>query len=127
VNDHADVLRYELRGLPDALAALDALVAERDEAQRHREINLNEAVMWKKGFDESEADAERLTRCLEREQNMGSAGLVREARLREALAQARDLLVTVIDEEHVAEDRPLGVVINEFLARVAGGAGGEVS
>ena len=28
MTDHADIVRYELRGLPDALAALDALEAE---------------------------------------------------------------------------------------------------
>lgn len=32
-------------------------------------------------------------------------------------AEAIDLLITVMDEKHIASDRPLGVVINEFLAK----------
>lgn len=104
----------------EAVGRLAVLAAAAETAQpgRDREYHLN--------IDPKTAAAELCRANIEL--HAINAQVVRRADAAEAravaaeaaLGKAKHLLIEVMDEEHIAPDRPLGVVINEFLARAAG-------
>ena len=102
--DHADIVREWILDSPYALAALDALVAERDEAKRKLDNAIRVGLDWLTLAAQDTVRAEAAeARVKELEEVLRTGGLLRNDLVAE-VAGLRDALETLADMPYLVSE-----------------------